>query len=76
MIAIIVAAMAIIALVSTIMVIATEITTVEIVAQIPITMARVVGITIENKAGVIAVALISPTDIIIRGIDAIIQVVF
>jgi hypothetical protein len=49
---------------------------VEIVAQIPITMARVVGITIENKAGVIAVALISPTDIIIRGIEAMIQVVF
>jgi hypothetical protein len=49
---------------------------VEIVAQIPITMARVVGITIENKAGVIAVALISPTDIIIRGIEPMIQVVF
>jgi hypothetical protein len=68
--------MALIALVSTIMVIATEITTVEIVAQIPITMARVVGITIENKAGVIAVAIISPADIIIRGIEAMIQVVF
>jgi hypothetical protein len=68
--------MALIALVITIMVIAIEITTVEIVAQIPITMARVVGITIENKAGVIAVALISPTDIIIRGIEAMIQVVF
>ena len=68
--------MALIALVITIMVIAIEITTVEIVAQIPITMARVVGITIENKAVVIAVALISPTDIIIRGIEAMIQVVF
>jgi hypothetical protein len=68
--------MALIALVITIMVIAIEITTVEIVAQIPITMARVVGITIENKAGVIAVALISPTDIIIRGIEPMIQVVF
>ena len=68
--------MALIALVSTIMVTATEITTVEIVAQIPITMARVVGITIENTAGVIAVSLIPPMDIIIRGIEAMIQVVF
>ena len=58
------------------MVIAIEITTVEIVAQIPITMARVVGFTVENTAGVIAVALISPTDIIIRGIEPMIQVVF
>ena len=68
--------MALIALVSTIMVTATEITTVEIVAQIPITMARVVGIPIENTAGVIAVSLIPPMDIIIRGIEAMIQVVF
>ena len=68
--------MALIALVSTIMVTATEITTVEIVARIPITMARVVGITIENTAGVIAVTLIPPMDIIIRGIEAMIQVVF
>ena len=68
--------MALIALVSTIMVTATEITTVEIVARIPITMARVVGITIENTAGVIAVSLIPPMDIIIRGIEAMIQVVF
>ena len=68
--------MALIALVSTIMVTATEITTVEIVARIPITMARVVGITIENTAGVIAVTLIPPMDIIIRGIEAMIQAVF
>ena len=68
--------MALIALVSTIMVTATDITTVEIVARIPITMARVVGITIENTAGVIAVTLIPPMDIIIRGIEAMIQVVF
>ena len=67
--------MALIVLVSTIMVTATEITTVEIVARIPITMARVVGVTIENM-GVIAMALISPTEIIIRGIEAMIQVVF
>jgi hypothetical protein len=68
--------MALIALIITIMVIAIEITTVEIVAQIPITMARVVGFTVENTAGVIAVTLISSTDIIIRGIEAMIQLVF
>ena len=55
---------------------ATEITTVQIVARIPITMARVVRITIENTAEVMAVVWISPTEITIRSIDAMIQVVF
>ena len=68
--------MALIALVSTIMVTATEITTVEIVARIPITMARAVRITIENTAGAMALTLISPMNIIIRVIEAMIQVVF
>ena len=64
--------MALIARVSTIMATATA----EIVAPIPITMARVAGTTIETTEEATAVALISLTGIIIRGIEAMIRVVF
>ena len=68
--------MALIARVSTIMATATA----EIVAPIPITMARVAGTTIETTIETTeeatAVALISLTGIIIRGIEAMIRVVF
>ena len=76
--------MALIAQASIIMAITTETTTAEINARIPITLAPVAGTTIETTtgttiittAGVMAVASLSPTEIIIRGIEAMILVVF
>ena len=71
-----VAAMALIALVSTITATAIETTTAEIVARIPITMDPVAGATIKTTAPVMAVVLLSLTEIIIRGIEAMIQEFF
>ena len=84
--------MALIAQASIIMATTTETTTAEINARIPITLAPVAGTTIETTtgttietttgttiittAGVMAVASLSPTEIIIRGIEAMILVVF
>ena len=68
--------MALIALVSTITATAIETTTAEIVARIPITMDPVAGATIKTTAPVMAVVLLSLTEIIIRGIEAMIRVVF
>ena len=74
------AAMALIALVSTITATAIETTiettTAEIVARIPITRDPVAGATIKTTAPVMAVVLLSLTEIIIRGIEAMIRVVF
>ena len=72
--------MALITLVSTITATATETTiettTAEIVARIPITMDPVAGTTIKTTAPVMAMALLSLTEIIIRGIEAMIQEFF